>query len=72
MSLELISQTDPVDVAWAAYDDAMLRLQHAYDTHSIAPDARAARRAIALEARERWRAFINLYEGPTAPERPAA
>lgn len=71
MTLELASETNPIDIAWAAYDDAMLRLQHAYDSHAVTPDARAARRALAIEALNRWNTFISLFEATQDP-RPAA
>lgn len=71
MTLRVVSETDPVALAWAAYDTAMLRLTRLYAWPASGASSREERLKQALEARDAWHAFIELYDQPENP-RPAA
>lgn len=64
--IRLATVTDPVDLAWAAFDAAALRLHYLYGTIDLitdTPDDRAQRMKLAIEVARLWNEWRKLFLG---------
>ena len=70
MTLHIVSETDPVHLAWQAFDKAALELNAMY-SHKVyaTPGDRLDK---AVEVSRLWSAFSALINPPEDPTRPAA
>ncbi len=64
--IRLAATTAPVDLAWAAFDAAALRLNLVYrtvDLRTDTPTDRAKRMALAIETTRLWNEWRELFLG---------
>ena len=62
--IRLAATTAPVDLAWAAFDAAALRLNHIYRTVDLLTDTpadRTQRMTLAMEAAQLWNEWRDMF-----------